>query len=254
VPELNQLLVAFLGLVSMSELMRNPTVKEEIRAAGLKTVKAGMFVYPVHQAADILSCRANVVPVGRDQLPHLEIVRSIARRFNRMFSPANPVFPEPAALLSEAPRIAGLDGSEKMGKSGRNAVSLSHTEDETAELIRSAKTDAEPRIGYDPEKRPGVSNLLLILSMISGEAPGDCGRRLESSGASGLKKELTEALNEYLRPFLKRRAELAGQPDYLRSVLEKGAGTARRIARETLGSVLAAMNMDYHFSDGRIDA
>ena len=103
VPELNQLLLPFLTLVTLAELDRNPTVKEEIAAAGLTSINAGMYTYPVHQAADILFCKATVVPVGKDQLPHLEVTRTIARRFNNRYAKNKPVFPEPQALLSEAP-------------------------------------------------------------------------------------------------------------------------------------------------------
>src|ERR1051325_8670776 len=108
VPALNQLLVPFLTLVGMGELDRNPTVKEEIEAAGLTTVNAAMYTYPVHQAADILFCKGNVVPVGTDQLPHLELTRKIARRFNQRYCDNRPpIFPEADALLSEAPKILG---------------------------------------------------------------------------------------------------------------------------------------------------
>lgn len=155
----------------MAELDRNPTVKEEIAAAGLKSINAGMYTYPVHQAADILFCKATVVPVGKDQLPHLELTRTIARRFNNRFAKDQPVFPEPQALLSEAPLILGLDGAQKMSKSRNNAIMLSADEDETAQLIKKAKTDSERRITYDPENRPEVSNLLLLTSLTTGRPP-----------------------------------------------------------------------------------
>ena len=160
VPELNQLLVPFLTLVTNAELDRNPTVKEEIQASGLKQVNAGTYTYPVHQAADILFCKANVVPVGKDQLPHLEIARTIARRFNSKYAEGRTVFPEPVGFLSEAPLILGLDGSQKMSKSRDNAVALRATEDETARLIKRAKTDVDRHITYDPEKRLAVTNRL----------------------------------------------------------------------------------------------
>ena len=117
VPELNQLLLPFLTLVTNAELNRNPTVKEEIRASGQRRINAGMYTYPVHQAADILFCKGNVVPVGKDQLPHVELTRVIARRFNERFAIGQPVFPEPQPLLSPAPLIHGLDGNQKMSKS-----------------------------------------------------------------------------------------------------------------------------------------
>lgn len=158
VPALNQLMLPFLSLVSTSELDRNPTVKDEIAASGRSAVSGLMYTYPAHQAADILFCNATVVPVGDDQLPHLELTRTIARRFNDRYAR---VFTVPEALLSPAPRVPGLDGTaSKMSKSRGNAIALKATADETARLIRGAVTDADRRIGYDPDDRVGVSNLL----------------------------------------------------------------------------------------------
>lgn len=243
VPELNQLLLPFLTLVSNSELDRNPTVKEEIAASGKKTVNAGMYTYPVHQAADILAVRGTVVPVGKDQLPHLEITRTIARRFNEKYKMEQPVFPEPAALLSKSPLIKGLDGNQKMSKSRNNAIMLCNTEDETAALIKKAKTDAERHITYDPENRGEVANLLNLISLCTGEDPAAIADRIGDGGGGMLKKELTEAMNEYLRPLRKKRAELEKNPEYIRSVLFKGIDRARKEAGETLDLVRTAMNM-----------
>src|SRR5687768_5294209 len=185
VPALNQLLVPFLTLVGMGELDRNPTVKEEIDAAGLTAVNAAMYTYPVHQAADILFCKGNVVPVGKDQLPHLELTRKIARRFNQRFGgKAQPVFPEPEALHSDAPRILGLDGSQKMSKSRNNAVMLRASADETAALVKKAKSDSDRMITYEPERRPEVANLLLLASLCTGEPPETIAARI-SDGGSG---------------------------------------------------------------------
>ena len=172
VEPLNQLLVPFLSLVSVAELSRNPTVKDEMAAAGLTSMSALLFTYPVHQAADILFCKATVVPVGKDQLPHLELTRSIARRFNRRYSPESAAFPEPAALLSDAPALLGTDG-QKMSKSRGNAIPLSATADQTARLIAGAKTDAERQITYDPVRRPEVSNLVLLAALCLDCAPQD---------------------------------------------------------------------------------
>src|SRR5574344_2319836 len=170
IPEANQLMLPFLTLVSNAELSRNPTVKEEIQSAGLQNVNAGMYTYPIHQACDILFCKGNVVPVGKDQLPHIELTRTIARRFNEKFSPQHPVFPEPQALLSRTPSILGLDGCQKMSKSRGNAIMLSATEDETAALIKKAKTDGDRNITYDPVNRPEVANLLMLISLCTGES------------------------------------------------------------------------------------
>ncbi|MGM9782269.1 MAG: tryptophan--tRNA ligase [Paludibacteraceae bacterium] len=244
VPEANQLMVPFLTLVSNAELSRNPTVKEEIQAAGLKSVNAGMYTYPVHQAVDILFCKGNVVPVGKDQLPHLEMTRLIARRFNEKFCKnGNPVFPEPHALLSKTPSIMGLDGTQKMSKSRGNAIMLSATEDETAALIKKAKTDADRHITYDPENRPEVANLLMLIALCTGDAPQAIAERIGDGGGGMLKKMLTEALNEELRPLRERRRQLETQPDYIRQVLLDGSQRAREIAARTLDEVRTAMNM-----------
>jgi tryptophanyl-tRNA synthetase len=136
VEHLNQLMLPFLSLVSVAEVARNPTVKDEIASAGGAAMNALMFTYPVHQAADILFCHANLVPVGSDQLPHIELTRTIARRFNDRYSPGQPYFPEPEGLLSEAPLILGMDGA-KMSKSRANAIALASSEDETALSVRS---------------------------------------------------------------------------------------------------------------------
>ncbi len=246
VPALNQLLLPFLTLVGMGELDRNPTVKEEIDAAGLTTVNAAMYTYPVHQAADILFCKGNVVPVGRDQLPHLELTRRIARRFNQRFCPDDaPVFPEPEALLSDATKILGLDGSQKMSKSRNNAVMLRATADETAALVKKAKSDSERTITYDPERRPEVANLLLVASLCTGQPPEALAAQIGDGGSGALKKIVTDALNEELRPIRARREALAADPQVVTDALRRGIATANAVADATLREVRAAMKMDY---------
>jgi tryptophanyl-tRNA synthetase len=244
VPELNQLLLPFLTLVTNAELNRNPTVKEEIAASGMKNITAGMYTYPVHQAADILFCKGNTVPVGKDQLPHLELTRVIARRFNERFAAGKPVFPEPQALLSAAPTLLGLDGGQKMSKSRNNAIMLCATEDETASLVKKAKTDSDRLITYDPEKRPEVANLLLIISLCTGEKPEAIAERIGDQGSGALKRHLTESLNEYLRPLRAERSRLESDPAYIRSVLKAGIESSRAIAVDTLAEVRAAMHME----------
>ena len=243
VPELNQLLLPFLTLVTNAELDRNPTVKEEILASGQKRINAGMYTYPVHQAADILFCKGTVVPVGKDQLPHLELTRTIARRFNDRFAKNKPVFPEPQPLLSQAPIILGLDGSQKMSKSRNNTIMLSTDEDETAQLIKKAKTDSERTITYDPDNRPEVANLLLLISLATGRKPEEIAAEIGDAGSGLLKKVLTESLNEYLRPLRARRKELEQNMDYVRDVLRSGVPAARAEAVQTLEEVREVMNM-----------
>ncbi len=246
IPEANQLMIPFLTLISNSELSRNPTVKEEIQSAGLTNVNAGMYTYPVHQAVDILFCKGNVVPAGKDQLPHIEMARTIASRFNKKFCTdmgKEPVFPLPEVLLSKTPMILGLDGSQKMSKSRGNAIMLSATEDETAKLIKKAKTDQERNITYDPVNRPEVANLLMLISLCTGEAPEAIAARIGDGGGGMLKSILTEAMNEKLKPLRAERARLEQDPEYIRKVLNDGVKKAREIAVKTLDEVRERMNM-----------
>ncbi len=251
IPECNQLMLPFLTLVSNSELGRNPTVKDEIakgEASGnfKAGVNEGMYCYPVHQACDILFCKANIVPVGKDQLPHLELTRQIARRFNKKYCKKDqkPVFPMPYALLSKTPSIKGLDGSQKMSKSLHNCIFLHNTEDETAALIKKAKTDGERVITYDPEKRPEVANLISLISLCTKEEPEAIAAKIGDKGSGALKSMLTEALNEELKPLRAKRAELEKNPDYIRKVLLDGVEKTRVIAEETLKEVRHVMNME----------
>ncbi len=244
VEALNQLLLPFLSLVSVAELSRNPTVKDEFATTGASSMRALMFTYPVHQAADILFCHANVVPVGKDQLPHLELTRTIVRRFNDRYSPEGSYFCEPDALLSAAPLLLGVDGT-KMSKSRGNAIPLCATEDDTARLIRGAKTDPEHRITYEPDRRPEVANLVLLAALCTGEDPVTVAEQVGDGGAGGLKRLVTEALNERLRPIRLARAELVKDQDYLREVLSAGTGRAREIAERTLDEVRRLMHTMY---------
>ncbi|XRQ11020.1 tryptophan--tRNA ligase [Actinomadura welshii] len=243
VPALNQLMLPFLSLVSVAELRRNPTVKDEIAASRQESVSGLMFTYPVHQAADILFCKANLVPVGRDQLPHQEITRTIARRFNERYGP---VFPVPDALLSAAPNLLGTDG-RKMSKSRGNAIALSAGPDETARLIGRAVTDGDRRITYDPGTRPGVSNLVLLAALCQDRDPRDIAAGVGDGGGEGgaaaLKKVVTDSVNESLRPIRARRAELAADRAYLRDVLAAGNERANAVADRTLHEVKQAMAM-----------
>ncbi len=244
VPALNQLLLPFLSLVSVAEIERNPTVKEEIALGGQAALNALMFAYPVHQAADILALRANLVPVGADQLPHVELSRVIARRFNERYSPDAAFFPEPEALLTAEPMLLGMDG-RKMAKSRGNAVPLSATADETARLISRATTDSERLITYEPARRPEVSNLVLIAALCRDEDPQAVAAEIGSGGAKALKAAVTAAVNDRLAPIRARRAQLAADPGYLREVLAAGNARARAAADATLAAVQRLMHTSY---------
>ncbi|SCD49321.1 tryptophan--tRNA ligase [Streptomyces sp. DvalAA-19] len=237
VPALNQLLLPFLSLVSVAELGRNPTVKDEIAHSRQSAVSGLMYTYPVHQAADILFCKGNVVPVGQDQLPHLELTRTIARRFNERYGN---LFPEPEALLSTAPLLLGTDGT-KMSKSRANSIPLGATADETARLIRGATTDADRHITYDPDTRPGVSSLVLLAALCLDRDPHEVAAEIGGGGAAALKRTVTDAVNGHLAPVRARRAEYAADLPYVRSVLRAGNERAAALAERTLEEVREAM-------------
>jgi tryptophanyl-tRNA synthetase len=243
VPSLNELVLPFLSLVSAAELHRNPTVKGETEATG-RPPTGLMLTYPVHQAADILFCRANLVPVGLDQLPHLETARLVARRFNERYAASSPLFPEPDALLTTSPMLAGLDG-RKMSKSRGNGIALQAGEDETAALIRRAPTDSERRISYDPVGRPAVAGLLDLLAACTGEDQHQLADRVGDAGAGRLKQLLTEVVNELLRPLRRRRAALVRDPTYVDAVLDAGNERARALAGDTLSRVHERLGMSY---------
>jgi tryptophanyl-tRNA synthetase len=241
VPALNQLLLPFLSLVSVPELNRNPTVKDEIAHSRQSSVSGLMFSYPAHQAADILFCKATLVPVGKDQLPHLEVTRLIARRFNERYGHT---FPEPEAILSRAPLLLGTDGT-KMSKSRGNAIAIRATADETARLIKGAKTDSVRAVSYDPAGRPEVSSLVLLAALCLDADPAALAAEIGSGGAAALKKTVTEAVNERFAPIRARRAALSADPAYARAVLRDGCARAREIADATLEEVRTAMGMRY---------
>ena len=240
VPACNQLMLPFLSLVSEAELQRNPTVKAEMEASGHELTGL-LLTYPVHQACDILFCKGNVVPVGRDQLPHIELTRTIARRFNNRYGK---VFPEVDALLSDVPLLPGLDG-RKMSKSYGNAISLSATAEETAKLIKKSQTDSERFITFDPDNRPGVSALITTASLCTGRGEVEIAEEIGNGGSGTLKKYVTESVNEFLAPIRERRCELLKDMDYVKDVLHEGNRQANEIANETLAQVREAMGMVY---------
>jgi len=199
------------------------------------------LTYPVHQACDILFCKGNVVPVGKDQLPHIELTRTIARRFNERYAP---VFPEPEGVLSDVIEVPGLDG-RKMSKSYKNGISLCMTADETAKIIKKSPTDSDRNITFDRENRPGVSALLTTAALCSGRTEVDIAAEIGDGGGGTLKAFVTEAVNDYFAPIRARREELARDLDYVKDVLHEGNRKANEIANATLDEVNEAMGMVY---------
>ena len=240
IPALNQLMLPFLSLVSEAELQRNPTVKAEQEASG-HALTGLLLTYPVHQACDILFCKGNIVPVGKDQLPHIEQTRLIARRFNDRYGK---VFPEPDGILSDAIEIPGLDG-RKMSKSYGNSIMLGATAEETAKLIKKSKSDSDRNITFDKENRPEVSALLTTAALCSGRTEVEIAAEIGDGGAGQLKRVVTENVNEFLAPHRERRARYEQDLDYVKDVLHEGNRRMNEIANATLGEVREAMNMVY---------
>ena len=248
VPALNQLMLPFLSLVTDSELRRNPTVKAELDATDGRPMSGLLLTYPVHQAADILFCKANLVPVGKDQLPHLEQTRVIASRFDKRYGRAGdgkqPVFPRAEALLSEAPTVLGTDGT-KMSKSRGNTIELRMSADETAKVLKKAVTDSDRFITYAPVNRPEVSNLVLLAALATGEEPERVAEQIGNGGAGALKKLVTESVNEMLAPIRERRLAVEADRAVVDEVLAAGIAKANDRADATLDEVREAMHMRY---------
>ena len=240
VPALNQLIIPFLSLVTEAELRRNPTVKSEL-ASSNRALSGLLLTYPVHQAADILFCKGNLVPVGKDNLPHVEMTRVIARRFNERYGD---VFPVPDALITTSPEIPGLDG-RKMSKSYGNAIALSMTEDETAAAIRKTITDSDRLISFEPQTRPGVSALLSTAALCLGTQPEEIATQIGDQGSGELKRLTTDAVNSFLARMRARRADLAKDSGLASEVLRRGNDRANTIAATTLDEVRTVMGTQY---------
>ena len=230
VPAANQLMLPFLSLVSEAELARNPTVKAEMEASGRSSPA---FCSPTRCTRPATSCsaRATWCRSVATSLPHIELTRTIARRFNNRYGK---VFPEVDALLSETPLLPGLDG-RKMSKSYGNAINISMTAEETAKRIKKSQTDSERMITFDPENRPGVSGLLSTAAICTGRSEVEIAEEIGMGGSGQLKKYVTEAVNEYFAPIRERRQRYENDLDYVKDVLHEGNRRANEIAEQTPG-------------------
>jgi len=227
--------------ISFGELSRMTQFKS--KAEGRDFVSAGLFAYPALQAADILLYDADRVPVGDDQRQHLELARDAANRFNSRYGDVL-VVPE-AAVPKVAARVMDLqDPTSKMSKSAvspQGTIDLLDTPEELAKKVRRAVTDTDGEVRYDPAAKPGVSNLLELLSAATGEAPEDLAGRYHQYGP--LKADVAEALNELLGPFRKRFGELSDDPASVEAALALGRDKARAVADATLTRVRDALGL-----------
>jgi tryptophanyl-tRNA synthetase len=228
-------LYTLLGMLTpLSWLLRVPTFKEKAKAQP-HNVNHGLVGYPVLQTADIVLYKAEIVPVGEDQLPHLELAREIVRRFNTLYGD---VFPEPIAKLTTFPVVLGLDGAQKMSKSYGNTIELASTAEETRQKIMSAVTDPARKMRSDLG-HPTICNVFKLHGHFSPQEVNaimaDCASA--RIGCVDCKKKLALQMNNALAPFRDKRAELAKKPEYVLDVLKDGARRARTIAATTMEQV-----------------
>ncbi|HEX3111814.1 MAG TPA: tryptophan--tRNA ligase [Candidatus Eisenbacteria bacterium] len=241
VKEHAELHLLFSMLVTTARLERNPTVKEQVRDLNLEeTVSYGHLGYPVLQAADILLYKANLVPVGEDQVPHVELTREIARKFNTLYGE---VFPVPEAKLTRFARVPGLDG-RRMSKSLGNTVLLSDSPDEIAAKIRTAYTDPKKIRATDPGNPDGCVVFAYHRAFNADQAPRiDELCRAGQLGCVADKKDLAQVLADQLAPFRERRKEFEAHPKRVVDALKHGEEKARAIAQRTMAEVREAMKL-----------
>jgi tryptophanyl-tRNA synthetase len=241
VKEHAELHLLFSMLVTTSRLERNPTVKEQVRDLNLEeTVSYGHLGYPVLQAADILLYKANLVPVGEDQVPHVELTREIARKFNNLYGE---VFPVPEAKLTSFPRVPGLDG-RRMSKSLGNTIYLSDSPEEIAAKMQTAYTDPKKIRLTDPGNPDGCVVFAYHRAFNSAGAPKiDLECRAGQLGCVADKRDLAALLAKELEPFRERRRELEARPERVREALRMGEERARAVAEATMRAVREAMKL-----------
>ena len=240
VPEVLELAM-FLGMITpLGWLTRVTTFKDKVRLHP-ENVNYGLVGYPVLMTADIILYKADRVPVGEDQQPHLELAREIARRFNRLFGET---FPEPYAKLTEAPVVLGLDGVNKMSKSLDNQIDLAATPEETVQRVMTAVTDPQRTHRHIPG-RPEVCNVYSLHHHFNPDQVEVVYKECTTAkrGCVECKQQLAEGINRVLASFRERRQELASRPDFVEEALADGAARARMIASETLAEAREKMGL-----------
>jgi len=247
VPENAELTALLSWYVPLGRLQRNPTLKSEL--ADLEEKKAGapvgFFIYPVMQVANILLPRAHLVPVGEDQLAHIEMTREIARRFNGRFGE---VFPEPDGMLTQFPRLLGTDGQAKMSKSRGNAIYLKDSEEEVTRKVMRMYTDPTRLRATDPGHVEGNPVFMYHDAFNPDTAEVEDLKERYRTGRVGdveVKRKLAATLNAFLKPIREKRAHYAARPELVREALAKGADEARRSAEQTMAMVRTGLGLNY---------
>jgi len=247
VKEHTELFLLFAMLITSSRLERNPTLKEQVRDLNMESLTYGHLGYTVLQAADILLYKGNVVPVGEDQLPHVEITREIARRFNNLYPHPldGNVFPEPVPKITKFARLVGLDGKAKMSKSLGNTILLSDGPDEVLKKMRTAVTDTRKIRKNDPG-HPEICTVFSYHKKFSDREQlrsieEDC--RTGSLGCVDCKKLCAANISEEIAPLIEKRRYFEARMDLVKSILLEGEIKARVIAGNTMQEVRTAMKL-----------
>jgi tryptophanyl-tRNA synthetase len=246
VPELTELTIYFMNLVTVATLERNPTLKEEIKQRNFtKGIPVGFWSYPISQAADITIFKADLVPVGEDQLPMIEQTREIVRRFNRLYKK---ILIEPRAMLGKVARLPGTDGGAKMSKSLGNCINLGDSPEQVRKRVMSMFTDPTRIHPTDPGHVEGnpVFTYHEVFNPDKAEVEDLKDRyRKGTVGDVEVKEKLFKALTAFLDPIRARRAEFAAKPQLVREIIVEGTRRGRALAQQTMEEVRAAMKIKY---------
>lgn len=247
IPALPELMMYYLNLITWNRLKHNPTVKAEIQQKGYgEEVPAGFMVYPISQAADISAFKANLVPVGEDQIPMIEQCVEIVRKFNRLYK--TNVLVEPQIVLSSVARLPGIDGKAKMSKSLNNAIYLSDTPEELAKKVKGMYTDPTHLRLEDPGKVEGNPVFTYLDAFATDkEKVAELKAHYQRGGLgdSVVKKYLLDVLQAFLDPIRARRTEFAKEPAQVWQMLFKGTEVANEVTQQTLAEVKSAMGINY---------
>ncbi|MFQ5597675.1 MAG: tryptophan--tRNA ligase [Nitrospiria bacterium] len=248
IPEISELALYYLNLVTVARLQRNPTVKEEMKQKGFqKNLPAGFLIYPVHQAADITAFQADLVPVGKDQLPMIEQTNEIVRRFNTLYKD---VITEPEGLVGDIARLPGTDGKAKMSKSIGNTIFLADDAKTVKKKVMQMYTDPTRLRATDPGHVEGNPVFTYHDAFNPDQDEVDDLKDRYRKGKVGdveVKRRLCEVLNLFLDPIREKRAEYEEKANRIDELLMLGTSRARKVAQETLSHVRSAMQIDYPF-------
>jgi len=243
IPEIAELTTFYGMFVTVNSLKHNPTIKTEVQQYGYKDIMYGFLGYPISQAADITFCKADLVPVGDDQLPHIELTRKIVRRFNELYKP---VLVEPEAMVSKISRLVGLDGNSKMGKSLNNGIYLSDDAGTVKQKIRAAVTDPA-RIKITDKGTPEVCTVFKYHQAFNEGEVCNVSESCKNAaiGCMACKENLTNVLNGMLDPIRAKRAFYEERPELVREILMTGTEKVRSVAKEVMKEIRDAMSIGY---------